>query len=390
MSEKIKEKVAQGWGKLRLSDVCEEISARISNPSESEFDRFVGLEHMDTGETKLKNYGATTDLVSAMKLFKAGDVLVARRNVYLRRAAVADFDGVCSGDAIVLRPKSNQMVVNGVLQFILNTDSFWEYAIKHAAGTMSKRLSVDRLLGFEFVLPPTEEQVKAVKLLSAVQEKIESLENLFATQKNVYHAAIDAEYKFSVGYPKAKLVDVTSKIVDGVHKRPDYVEAGVPFLAVENLTRSTGIDFSKTRFVSAEDHAEYTKRAKPEKGDVLVSKDGTLGVARLIETDIDFSIFVSLALLKPRKDVLDGRFLRYFFDCSHFRRRIGQKTSGSAILHIHLIDFRQTEIPLPEYANQVEIAKQIREIEELMEATQSRILDTKNLASTVRCSYFGS
>lgn len=151
--------------RLQLSDVCTEISDRVANPSESEFERFVGLEHMETGETKLRKFGCTADLVSSMKLFKKGDVLVARRNVYLKRAAVADFDGVCSGDAIVLRPKDDGSFLPGIIPFVLNTERFWEYAIQHAAGTMSKRLSVKNLLQYEFALPPIEEQRRISSLL---------------------------------------------------------------------------------------------------------------------------------------------------------------------------------------------------------------------------------
>ena len=92
--------------KVLLKDCCEEISQRIDNPAESGFERFVGLEHLETGETSIRNWGSTEDVTSSMKLFKTGDVIVARRNVYLRRAARAHFDGVCSGDGIVLRGKS--------------------------------------------------------------------------------------------------------------------------------------------------------------------------------------------------------------------------------------------------------------------------------------------
>src|SRR4029077_16596399 len=124
------------------------------------------------------------------------------------------------------------------------------------------------------------------------------------------------------------------KIVDGVHKRPNYVDSGIPFLTVENLTGGPGVDFSTTRFVTLADHREFCRRADPEKGDVLVSKDGTLGIARVVEDDSPFSIFVSIALLKPKSEVIDPWFLRYFFDSREFRSRLASKTSGSALKHI--------------------------------------------------------
>ena len=113
------------WTKVALADCCEEIGQRVENPAESGYDRFVGLEHLESGETSVRHWGSTDDVTSSMKLFKAGDVIVARRNVYLRRAARADFEGVCSGDGIVLRASGDPCLPE-LLPFLLNTNAFWE------------------------------------------------------------------------------------------------------------------------------------------------------------------------------------------------------------------------------------------------------------------------
>jgi type I restriction enzyme S subunit len=78
--------------KYRLGDIVDVISEREDNPSNCKYDKFVGLEHYISGEVEIKNYGTTDLLASAMKVFNAGDILVARRNVYLKRASVVNFD----------------------------------------------------------------------------------------------------------------------------------------------------------------------------------------------------------------------------------------------------------------------------------------------------------
>ena len=133
-----------------LGDVIIEISERENNPSNSKYERFVGLEHYVSGEVEIYNYGSTANLNSAMKVFNSGDILVARRNVYLKRASVVYFDGLTSGDSIVLRPKNETM--GRILPFILNTDDFWNYADQYSDGTMSKRLSPKVLKQYEFDL----------------------------------------------------------------------------------------------------------------------------------------------------------------------------------------------------------------------------------------------
>jgi len=131
----------------KLSDIVVEINERENDPANSKYERFVGLEHYVSGDVIIRNYGSTEMLGSSMKVFRAGDVLVARRNVYLKRAATVDFDGLTSGDSIVLRAKSE--LLGKILPFVLNTDDFWDYADKYSDGTMSKRLSPKVLMQYE-------------------------------------------------------------------------------------------------------------------------------------------------------------------------------------------------------------------------------------------------
>lgn len=163
--------------KYRLGDIVDVISEREDNPSNCKYDRFVGLEHYISGEVEIKNYGNTDLLKSAMKAFHAGDILIARRNVYLRRASIVNFDGITSGDSIVLRAKDK--LIKRLLPFVLNTDTFWEFAEKFSDGTMSKRLSPKVLLEYEFNLPDMKEQEKLAELLWAANETKESYKKLF-------------------------------------------------------------------------------------------------------------------------------------------------------------------------------------------------------------------
>ena len=160
------------WEVTTLGEVADEISKRVNNPSESVFKSFVGLEHFDSGELKIRRWGSTADLISGMKEFSKGDTLFARRNAYLRRASMVDFDGLCSGDAIVLREKQGKLI-EGFLPILLNTDHFWDYALSNAAGSMSKRVNVKTLLKYRFPLPPLDEQKRIADILWAADEAVE-------------------------------------------------------------------------------------------------------------------------------------------------------------------------------------------------------------------------
>ena len=162
--------------KFKLKDFAKDISVAIKDAQSSPLKRFVGLEHYDSGEPVITRFTDTSLISSSVKEFKENDILIARRNVYLRRAGIAFFSGLTSGDSIILRiyedceektgiPKEDAIKI---LPFILNSNDFWNYANKHADGMNSKRISKDMLYDYEFDLPSlTEQRVIADKLWAA-------------------------------------------------------------------------------------------------------------------------------------------------------------------------------------------------------------------------------
>jgi type I restriction enzyme, S subunit len=145
------------------------------------------------------------------------------------------------------------------------------------------------------------------------------------------------------GWVWATVDQLSTKVVDGVHRKPHYVSAGIPFVTVKNLTAGPGISFEQLNYITPEDHAEFIKRTDPERGDVLVSKDGTLGVIRVVRTDTVFSIFVSVALVKPVKRDM-AEYIGLSLSSPVVQAQMVPK--GSGLQHIHLEDLRRDCIPL--------------------------------------------
>lgn len=164
--------------KVKLGDLVTVMNEREDNPSRSKYDRFVGLEHYDSGSVSIVRWGPTEMLVSAMKVFHRGDILVARRNVYLKRASSVDFDGITSGDSIILHVNDEQY--KAIVPFVLNTDSFWDYADQHSDGSMSKRLAPKTMLEYEFTLPDDGKVERLSTLLWAMERTKTAYRNLIA------------------------------------------------------------------------------------------------------------------------------------------------------------------------------------------------------------------
>ena len=108
--------------------------------------------------------------------------------------------------------------------------------------------------------------------------------------------------KLPDGWKWVNLNEISNKITDGTHKTPNYTTGGIKFISIANLKPFRPIDFdSYIRFISEEEHKELIKRCCPEYDDILIPKIGTLGFAKRIDIDEKFSIFVGLALIKPKK-----------------------------------------------------------------------------------------
>lgn len=183
---------------------------------------------------------------------------------------------------------------------------------------------------------------------------------------------LDNHFDPPITWAITHMSNLSYKIVDGVHKKPNYTNSGVPFIQVRNLTAGSGIDFTDVKYVSEKDHEEFYKRANPEKGDILISKDGTLGITRVINTDIVFSIFVSVALVKPFKNFISSQYLCHFIN-SPFgvlaNKNIGE---GTGLQHLHLEDLRSLAIPLPPLEEQQEIVRRVEKLFALTDSLESK------------------
>lgn len=174
---------------INLSSIANPISISVQNPSRSDYDRFIGLEHYDSGEPVITRFQGTELLTTSAKAFKANDILIARRNVYLKRAGIVFFDGITSGDSIILRLKEDTQKTIGYSRedlirytpFMLNSEHFWIYANKHADGMNSKRISKDTLLEYEFELPSIDEMRDISDKLWAAYRLKEAYKKLLVT-----------------------------------------------------------------------------------------------------------------------------------------------------------------------------------------------------------------
>ena len=166
------------------------------------------------------------------------------------------------------------------------------------------------------------------------------------------------------GWPLIKLNEVCQKITDGTHVTPRYVNSGIPFLSVKDI-RSGYIDFSDTKFISEKQHRELTVRSKPELDDILYTKVGTVGIAALVDTKKEFSIFVSVALLKPDSSLVDSKFLRTMMNSQYVKSQAHRRVKGIGVPDLHLVEIRDFDIILPPMEMQKRFSDILTRVESL-------------------------
>ncbi|ECQ8911277.1 restriction endonuclease subunit S [Campylobacter coli] len=144
-------------------------------------------------------------------------------------------------------------------------------------------------------------------------------------------------------------------ITDGTHKTPNYIETGIPFLSVKNISKGF-FDLSDVKYISLEEHNKLIKRAKPEFGDILICRIGTLGKAIKISLEFEFSIFVSLGLLKPKVKIISD-YLVYFLNSYFIEEWINDNKVGggthTAKLNLNILE--KCPIALPPLKEQERI-----------------------------------
>ena len=163
-----------GWIKHRFDEMAVVVNDRIDDPAEADVEYYVGLEHLDSESLTIRRWGAPSDVDATKLRFRAGDIIFGRRRVYQRKLAVADFDGICSAHAMVLRAKP-AVALPEFLPFFMQSDLFMERAKEISVGSLSPTINWKTLAKEEFALPPLDEQRRIATVLKAMEEAGETI-----------------------------------------------------------------------------------------------------------------------------------------------------------------------------------------------------------------------
>ena len=338
-----------GWKKWRFDEFAQNISERIE-PSQTDLDVYVGLEHIDPDTLHLSRHGHPSDVEGTKLRFYKGDIIFGRRRAYQRKTALATTNGICSAHAMVLRAKED-VVDPSFFPFLFHSKQFIDIAITISVGGLSPTINWKDISKQEFLLPPKSEQKRLAELLWATDEMIEkekkvvykvqgkinlTLSNILGVCKNGYYSSKKHE---SIKVAKVLL---NNKFNVGKLDTKDYQEYGLYPI----------IDQSKNEIAAYSNNKEYLYNGTLP---VLIFGDHTTAIKH-----VDFPFILGAdgtKILLANEDIVLTKYLYYAI------QNLNIVPQG---YRRHYSILKDLEIPLLSIENQKELISQLDTMESLI------------------------
>ena len=173
--------------------------------------------------------------------------------------------------------------------------------------------------------------------------------------------ADEVPFEIPESWEWVRLGTILHKLSDGTHSRPHYVASGIPFISVKDISGGK-LDFSDCKYITEEEHCELYSRCNPEYGDILLTKVGTTGIPVIVDTTNEFSLFVSVALLKFNQEMLSNEYLACLINSPLVQKQAEKNTRGVGNKNWVMRDIANTLIVIPPLLEQQRIVSKLQKI----------------------------
>ena len=399
ITEAIENKIDRSnWVKWKFSDLVENIVEKVV-PKDSGLEHYIGLEHLDTESLKIRRFGETSTLIGdKLKIYK-GDLIFAKRNAYLKRVAIAEFDAVASAHSMVLRPKSKN-VNPDFLPFFLMSEVFWKRAIEISVGSLSPTINWKALAKQEFLLPPKDQQAQLAELLWAMDEVVERerevLEMTSLARKSyedymLFGKFLTSKFKSTkIGeFPESWKLEELQNIAwfqegPGLRKW-QFKDDGIKVINVTNLVNGFLELSNTTRHISWEEFNSTYKHFECEVGDIVIASSGNSYCKHAVirEQDLPLVMNTSVIRFQPLKGI-DYDFLNQLLKSRLFKSQIDILITGGAQPNFGPMHLKQVVFPVPsEIETQKMIGSKLTRLDQEISNIETKIQSSQSLQKSL-------
>lgn len=366
-----------GWKLLPNIAIFEERIER-GHDKEELLSVTIGRGVIKQTEVEIKKDNSNEDK-SKYKLVKQGDIAYNKMRMWQGALGYSQYKGIASPAYVILKPK---MKINPrFFHYMFRTAFYTNYSKRFSYGIVDDQLSL-RYTDFKrmySIVPPLEAQNAIVEYLDKKNEAIERfirnkerlIELLEEEKRGKINIAItkglkseslkDTKLEWLGKVPEnwqvKKLKYITTLIADGTHVTPNYVNQGFPFLRITDV-EGDSINWEQVRYISPKEHKELTKTRKGKVGDILLSKNGTIGKVIEVTWEQEFSFFVSLCLIRFKK-VLLPKYFSYFFKSDIVFDQLNEGSKTTSVTNLHLEKIKELRIAYPDIKEQIKICNHL-------------------------------
>ena len=393
MSDKNNKTLKPGWLRVKFGDVVRLSKARSQDPLADGIERYVGLEHLEPGDLRIRSWGSVADGVTFTSVFQPGQVLFGKRRAYQRKVAVADFSGVCSGDIYVLETKDAQVLLPELLPFVCQTDAFFDHAVGTSAGSLSPRTNWTSLASYEFLLPPPEEQENIAFLLASSDEYIYQIQSTRSSLGYLERSAIQSILGNEGDWKMTTMKSIVKRIEAGKSPKASSLPAEPNEFGVLKVSAVGSQGYCPDENKALLDSDDFVVDATVQPGDFLVTRANAQpqGVARtcIVEsTPSNLMLSDKTWRLNLEGDAPPKRFVLAWTKLPKFRSYIEALCSGTEAKNISQEKFlsgpmvvlsEKQQFDVDQLLRQTDLTRKALEERERVSAAMKRALLKKSL-----------
>ena len=357
------------WSLLRAKRLFREVDERSKTGKEE----LLSVSHL-TGVTPRRLKTVTMFMAESNvghKVCRPGDLVINTLWAWMAALGVTRHTGLVSPAYGVYRPIDGSGILPAYADHLLRTPMYAAEYQRRSTGVNSSRLRLypEQFLRVPVLLPPIDEQALIVRFLvwangridRAMRRKRKVVALLTEQRLAVVHRALTGGYAqlgetFATGdrwfplLPKdwraLTLRRVVTSAIDGPHFSPTYRDTGIPFLSARNV-KVDRWNLDDAKFISKKDYVEFSKRVQPAIGDVLFTKGGTTGVARVVDLSFPFQVWVHIAVLKVKTDLIDPNYLAICLNSPRCYEQSQLYTRGATNQDLGLGRMKDIVLPVP-------------------------------------------
>ncbi|HFG2072046.1 restriction endonuclease subunit S [Vibrio cholerae] len=339
------------WPLVKLGEVAP--SKALKKPAVLDDDKVwqLNLDMVESGSGRILNKikAPLSEAGSSTHWFDSRHVLYSKLRPYLNKVVLPDEQGLATTELVPMLPDPERLD-RGFLVHYLRSKQFVSWISDQVAGAKMPRVSMTVLWDHEIPLPPLEEQKRIAAILDKAdairQKRKQAIDLADEFLRSVFLDMFGDPVTNPKGWETKSLKEVSKHINDCPHSTPKWTDAGVICLRTSNLTKG-GWNWDDTRFVSDETYNERSKRGKLEQGDIILSREGTVGIAALVPENIEMCMGQRLVQVRANREFVLPEYLLYLLLFELEPKRITRLMAGSTSKHINVRDLKQLKILLP-------------------------------------------